>query len=638
MLRRAPQEAPGNDSDDGEEKATLWSLTAGEWAKQRWITSTLVTSRVDLLRGYASKIDFKGLLLKLTFAALSLYSIYLLYCESCKDEYYRLGEALLSAATDAATGARGSVSGAMAVLALAAWLATVMLMRRKPTIYLVDFCTYRHADIGGDERNTAGRPVDYERFLEESRLARHLDGQPCFTERSMDFQEKILRTSCIGEGSIFPPSIFRDEVGQDAQNAERDSLCMRGAREEAELMMFNAVQQLLERTGTRPEQVGILVVNCSLFCPTPSLSAMLVNRFGFRADVLAFNLGGMGCSASVIAVDLAARLLRSAEQRNTLAIVVSTENITQNWYRGNDRSMLLSNCLFRCGAAALLLSNARHDARRARFSLSHIVRTHMGKNDECYRSVFQEEDDDGIRGVRLSKQIMQIAGDALKRNITTLGPLVLPASEQLRFFANLVARNAVRGKLPLPKPLRNAVAAAAALVVRLPLVATFVGYRGADADPLLATPPSPSKPSSAGPAAEAADGPPLSPAKPKADPAKSLPPYTPNFTRAFEWICVHTGGRAVIDAIETNLSLPTHYLEPSRLSLYKYGNVSSASIWYELELIAEHGNCCGNQREGGTPPPGGAERRLQRGDRVWQIAFGSGFKCNSAVWKCLRNH
>ena len=27
---------------------------------------------------------------------------------------------------------------------------------------------------------------------------------------------------------------------------------------------------------------------------------------------------------------------------------------------------------------------------------------------------------------------------------------------------------------------------------------------------------------------------------------------------------------------------------------------------------------------------------VKRGDRVWQIAFGSGFKCNSAVWKARR--
>jgi 3-ketoacyl-CoA synthase len=28
---------------------------------------------------------------------------------------------------------------------------------------------------------------------------------------------------------------------------------------------------------------------------------------------------------------------------------------------------------------------------------------------------------------------------------------------------------------------------------------------------------------------------------------------------------------------------------------------------------------------------------VRRGDRVWQIAFGSGFKCNSAIWRALCN-
>ena len=42
---------------------------------------------------------------------------------------------------------------------------------------------------------------------------------------------------------------------------------------------------------------------------------------------------------------------------NCRALVVSTENITQNWYFGEERSMLIPNCLFRIGGAAIVLSN-----------------------------------------------------------------------------------------------------------------------------------------------------------------------------------------------------------------------------------------------------------------------------------------
>lgn len=49
-----------------------------------------------------------------------------------------------------------------------------------------------------------------------------------------------------------------------------------------------------------------------------------------------------------------------------------------------------------------------------------------------------------------------------------------------------------------------------------------------------------------------------------------------------------------------------------------YGNTSSSSIWYEMDYIRKHSE-------------------LHRGQRVLQVAFGSGFKCNSAVWLCLNN-
>lgn len=94
-------------------------------------------------------------------------------------------------------------------------------------------------------------------------------------------------------------------------------------------------------------------------------------------------------------------------------------------------------------------------------------------------------------------------------------------------------------------------------------------------------------------------------------------PYIPDFKFAFEHFCIHSGGRAVLDEMEKNLQLTPWHLEPSRMTLYRFGNTSSSSIWYELAYTESKG-------------------RMKKGDRTWQIAFGSGFKCNSAVWKALR--
>lgn len=68
------------------------------------------------------------------------------------------------------------------------------------------------------------------------------------------------------------------------------------------------------------------IVNCSLFNPTPSLSAIVVNKYKLRSNIKSFNLGGMGCSSGVIVVDLAKDLLQV--HTNTSVVVVSRENIT----------------------------------------------------------------------------------------------------------------------------------------------------------------------------------------------------------------------------------------------------------------------------------------------------------------------
>ncbi|KAB2024145.1 hypothetical protein E1A91_D06G068100v1 [Gossypium mustelinum] len=398
---------------------------------------------------------------------------------------------------------------------LLVFLSTLYFLTRPRPVYLVNFACYKP-----DESRKCPKRI----FMDRSQLA------GTFTEENLQFQRKILERSGLGEETYLPEAVLNVPPNPS----------MTEARKEAEIVMFGAIDELLAKTSVKPKDIGILVVNCSLFNPTPSLSAMVINHYKLRGNIQSYNLGGMGCSAGLLSIDLAKNLLQA--HPNSYALVISMENITLNWYFGNDRSKLVSNCLFRMGGAAILLSNKRSDRRRSKYQLVHTVRTHKGADDKCFACVTQEEDSAGKIGVTLSKDLMAVAGDALKTNITTLGPLVLPMSEQLLFFATLVGKKLFKMKIK---------------------------------------------------------------------------PYIPDFKLAFEHFCIHAGGRAVLDELEKNLQLSEWHMEPSRMTLFRFGNTSSSSLWYELAYSEAKG-------------------RIRKGDRTWQIAFGSGFKCNSAVWKALR--
>ena len=71
--------------------------------------------------------------------------------------------------------------------------------------------------------------------------------------------------------------------------------------------------------------------------------------------------------------------------RNMRIIIAGTENTLWNLYKGNQRSMLITNCIFRLGGVALLLSNHTADRSMAKYRLTHMVRTHLGAEDEAYK-------------------------------------------------------------------------------------------------------------------------------------------------------------------------------------------------------------------------------------------------------------
>jgi 3-ketoacyl-CoA synthase len=142
----------------------------------------------------------------------------------------------------------------------------------------------------------------------------------------------------------------------------------------------------------------------------------------------------MGCSASLISVDLAARMFRAHRGTLRYALIVSTE-VLPELYDGRDRSMMVTNCLFRCAASALLLSCSRTDRQVSKLQLSRhgIIRVNLAAHDAAHNAVVVcELDDDGIVGAKLHPDLIKVATTAIRINLTRLAPHVLPLPQLLR--------------------------------------------------------------------------------------------------------------------------------------------------------------------------------------------------------------
>ncbi|KAE8798180.1 3-ketoacyl-CoA synthase 5 [Hordeum vulgare] len=351
-------------------------------------------------------------------------------------------------------------------------------MSRSRTVYLVDYACFRpHSNYR----------ISKAEWIENIHHSRSYDDSG-----KHRFLTRISERSGLGDETYLPP--YHHHIPPYYYLSE--------ARAEAELSIFTTIDDLLLKTCIDLDAIAILVVNCSLFNPTPSLADMIMRRYKLRDNICTVQLSGMGCSAGLIAVGLAKDLLHNAPS-SAHALVVSTEILTGVSYTGKKREMQLNNMLFRMGGSAVLLSTS---SNKARFELTHVVRNCTSSQDNVYRCVSYEEDDERIPGLNLSKDLVDVAGKALTANITTL--------------VNICAS-------------------------------------------------------------------------------------------------MRAGGRAVIDAVQHSLGLLDEHVEPSRMTLHKYGNTSSSSVWYELAYSEAKG-------------------RMMKGDRVWMIGFGSGYKCNSALLKCIQ--
>ncbi|KAK9065901.1 hypothetical protein SSX86_015303 [Deinandra increscens subsp. villosa] len=395
--------------------------------------------------------------------------------------------------------------------------------RRHQNCYILDYQLYKPSD--------------------DRKLSTELSGDIIKRNKNLGLNEykfllKAIVSSGIGEETYAPKMVFE---GREENPTHEDAI------QEMEEFFEDSIGKLFQRTGIRPDMIDVLVVNVSMLTCMPSLSGRIINRYKMREDVKSYNLSGMGCSASLISINLVQSVFKS--NKNQVALVITSECLTPNWYTGNDRSMILSNCLFRSGGCAMILTNKPCWVRKSMFKLKTMVRTHHGSKDEAYGCCLQTEDAQNRVGFRLGKTLPKNATRAFIDNLKETAPKILPMRELLRFATLSLARKTLQYVF-----------------------------------------------------------------------GKSFNPARPviNFKTGIDHFCLHTGGKAVIDAVAQSLNLSQFDIEPARMTLHRFGNTSASSLWYVLGYME-------------------AKKRLKKGDKLFMISFGAGFKCNSCLWEVVRD-
>ncbi|KAK4734411.1 hypothetical protein R3W88_008672 [Solanum pinnatisectum] len=336
-------------------------------------------------------------------------------------------------------------------------------------------------------------------------------------KQSITFMTKILNQSGQSDETYIPPALHYIPPKSDYQEVIS----------EVHMVLFPVFEDLLAKTKLTPRDIDVLIINCSGFCPAPSLSSIIVNKFGMREDVKSYTISGMGCSAS----DITQNIFKS--HKDSITVVLGTEILSTGWYPGKESSMLVINCLFRMGAAGILISNKKESKNRAKYELVETLRTQRAYYDEGYFSAYREEDSDGYT-----------AGETLGFNITILGSQILPFTEKILYGVSIFKKKMV-------------------------------------------------------------------------DKKSSVEIYVPNFKSVINHFCLPTSGRAVIKEIGKGLNLGESDMEAALMTLRRFGNQSSSSLWYELAYLE-------------------AKERVKKGDKVWMLGMGSGPKCISIIWECIR--
>ena len=166
-------------------------------------------------------------------------------------------------------------------------------------------------------------------------------------------EEQTLYHKLLIEGPI-QGRYFGFDCIEDACETNPDRLNERFVKH-ARQTGATAARKAMSEAGLTPDKLGGVIVNTCTGYLCPGLSSYLVEDLDLPGTVKTLDIAGMGCGGALPNLDTAAALLAANNGLPWLSVAV--EACSATLFMGPDPALIVSNCIFGDGAAAVILQN-----------------------------------------------------------------------------------------------------------------------------------------------------------------------------------------------------------------------------------------------------------------------------------------
>jgi len=178
-------------------------------------------------------------------------------------------------------------------------------------------------------------------------------------------ERALYRKILTSDGPIQGRYIAMNHTGEAVVD-DQDEL-VRRFRTHGRRLAAHAARQALTRAGIAASELGGIVVNTCTGYLCPGLSSYVAEALDAGPFVRANDLMGMGCGAALPNLEAARNMLAARPERPVLSIAV--EICSATLFMDPDPGVIVSNCIFGDGAAAVVMESGNGTAAGGLVSL-----------------------------------------------------------------------------------------------------------------------------------------------------------------------------------------------------------------------------------------------------------------------------